>query len=76
VTNNEYAEKYMITSVRGRVYNRTMLRAYVSAAFIFGVDKAAALALLDNDAFMSPKYGQVPSAIVRDIARKTGGVSL
>jgi len=77
-SDEEFAQRYMITSVTGRVWNRTMIRKaamdQVRRSPLPGlrglpVEERAALVdrVLDDDAFMRGLAGTVPARVVEAI---------
>lgn len=68
---NAWAERYQITSVRGRIYTRAMLRALVMRALIAPyAHRAFVDVVLDDDAWMSRKRGQTPNNLAHEIERE------
>lgn len=65
-----------ITSAKGRIYTRAMLRSRVRKAFAgFPEDHIErALAMLDDSAWMRFRRGQTPSSVVHDISFALYGV--
>lgn len=65
-----WTECYEITSMRGRVWSRAMIR---SAALALGrrlglpVDGARVDAVLDDERFMASRRGMIPARVVDDI---------
>lgn len=67
-----WIDRYMITSIRGLVYSRRMV--YRRCASMCGPGNGAQIrALLDDDSFMRPKGGMVPSAVARDVFSRLAG---
>jgi hypothetical protein len=63
----DFADRYQITSTRGRVYTRSML---LSAAMrgpwakLFQVSRAQVGAVLDDVAWMKRRRGEIPARVV------------
>lgn len=69
---NAWAERYLVTSTRGRVYTRPMLRAYVmQRAPLYLRDKHVD-AVLDDERFMTWHRGMVPQAVSKAIIDEAG----
>lgn len=70
---NAWAERYMITSVKGRVYTRTMLRVLVMRAVkLYAHERHASFVdvVLDDDAYMRRHRGRTPSGLACEIERE------
>lgn len=63
-----FIERFRICSVKGRLYSRPELRAYVRRAFRhFPAEHIAeAVALIADDAWLARRRGTTPSSVVRD----------
>lgn len=77
---NEWAERYMFTSLRGRVWTRAMVRKAVCDHLRLAgllVKPALVDQVLDDDKFMLSNRGSIPARIVETVwaeaRRRAGG---
>lgn len=76
MTEREWQERYMITSLKGRIWTRAEVRKRaVDMAYGLlmhekprAVIRAEVELVLDDDAFMRVRYGMVPARVVEDVA--------
>ncbi len=70
MTESEWAERYEITSLRGRIWTRPMLRKRVldrARALFLPVEPKHVDAVLNDDAFMRFRRGEIPARVVEAI---------
>jgi hypothetical protein len=76
VTEQEWQDRYEITSTKGRIWKRSeLLKRAVDTAYGLFLHKLSRAALrsqidglLNNDAFMRARRGMVPARVVEDLA--------
>ena len=74
MTEGEWQERYMITSIKGRIWKRSELRnkaVRITATLLpeqprLAVRTAVQL-VLDDPAFMRPRAGMVPARVISDV---------
>jgi hypothetical protein len=70
MTQNEWAERYMITSRKGRIWTRSMVRDQVMAyarSMLLPVTPASVARVLDDDAFMTWRRGEIPARVIEAV---------
>jgi len=76
---NEWAECYRITSLKGRIWTRSMVRDAVMAharSLLLPVTSASVACVLDDDAFMKQRRGEIPARVIEAVhteARRAKG---
>lgn len=71
MTAREWQDRYLITSVTGRVWTRAMVRRSVlswSTRPVLPYDAEDADAVLDDDGFMARRAGEIPARVVEAVA--------
>lgn len=76
MTEREWQERYMITSLKGRIWTRSEVRkrAVDMAYGLLMHEKPRAVIrtevelVLDDDTFMRVRHGMVPARVVEDVA--------
>lgn len=64
-----FAERYQITSTRGRAYTREMLLNAATRCWLARTSKVSRVhiaAVLDDDAFMRPHRGEIPARVAEE----------
>lgn len=63
---DDFAERYMITSLHSRVYTRAMLLSAAMRGVLaktLKVSRANVGAVLDDDSWMQPRRGEIPARV-------------
>lgn len=66
-----WGDRYMITSINGRVWSRAMIRRSVltwSTRSVLPYDDQDVDAILDNDEFMRRRAGEIPTRVCEAIS--------
>lgn len=69
-----FAERYQITSTRGRVYTREMLLNAATRCWLARTSKVARAeiaAVLDDDTFMRWRRGEIPARVAEEAVLET-----
>ncbi len=74
MTEGEWQDRYMITSVKGKIWKRSELRnkaARITAALLPEQPRlairTAVQGVLDDPVFMRPRAGMVPARVIDDV---------
>ncbi|HYF26552.1 MAG TPA: hypothetical protein VD931_12505 [Baekduia sp.] len=72
LADNDFKASFRICSIRGTLYSRAMLRAFVRRSFrVYGpTTLREALAYVDDDQWLRVRGGMTPTAIVDEITRE------
>ena len=66
---NSFCERYEIVSTTGRCYGRSMLLGTATRRPLFralGVSRAAVAGVIDDDAWLLGRRGQIPASVADD----------